>query len=812
MAHLHVVANAACGAALLLFGASSSALAADGPPEPAVDLSTLSASASVRPDNLNGAPHEAKASLILDRTALVPGSTVRLGVHLDPDDGWHAYWKAPGETGEAMSIDWILPAGLQAQEHAFPVPERFDDQGIISYGYGGSILLFTDLVIPEDLPPGPHTLRADVDWLVCESQCIQGEVSLETTLSVADTSEPTPWAPLFDHYAAQHPTPLAAVDNAAVESAVSRDAVLPGELFQVVLRVVGTTDVPVTMTTEDGAGTWPAFTPIADANSLWLEPSTLEVADDGSVLIVINAEAYELDELPQDASIGGLLQFQVGDQTVATEVAVPLVWAPAGTQTNASISPLFPMAGITLGSADPSGDPANSGVIADAAASDGAVTLSASSADLDPTTRLLLWLDTQPTWLKTLFMLGGAFMGGMILNIMPCVLPVLALKLFGLVHHSGASGRVQRRAGIAYTAGILTSFLALAAGIVALQKATGAAGWGVQFQSPYYVAGLCTVVFLFGLSMFGVFEVPAFGSTAAASATARDGVAGDFMYGVFATLLATPCSAPLLAPAVTYAFGMPSAWVPVFFLAIGAGLAFPFLIIAFVPALFRILPRPGAWMETFKQAMGFALIGAAVWVAYPLPTLIGGQSFVFFLAFLTVVGAAAWLFGHFAGVAESGGRQAFVGTVALGMTVVGGYLLLHLDYDQPEVCDDTLDTDLAFVDDIPWQPFSESMLAAARNDGPVFIDFTADWCVTCKVNEKVVIDTQPVRKAMADCGIIPLKADWTRRDDVITDWLTRYGRAGVPFYLFMPEGGGDAVPLPDLLTSSALLSTFAQGC
>ncbi|MFT6820307.1 MAG: thiol:disulfide interchange protein/DsbC/DsbD-like thiol-disulfide interchange protein [Myxococcota bacterium] len=781
------------------------AMAGEGTPEPPVDLSTVAASASIRPLNLNDEPHEAKASLLLDQTHLVPGQTVRVGVHLDPDEGWHAYWKSPGETGESMTLDWEYPAGFTPGEVAFPVPVRFDDQGIVSFGYEKSVLLYTDIVIPDDFAPGTHTIAVDASWLVCESQCIKGEVSLRTEVSVADASEPTPWAPLFDHYASLHPAPLASVDTVAVESALSQSAIVPGDSFQAVFRVVATGDEPVSLDMEEGQGTWPAFTPISDATSMWVEPSEVKVAEDGSTLIVMTVESYELDELPTNAVIGGLLQLKVGDEYIATEITIPLPWVPAETATQVSTSPLFAMAGIALDGAAPVVD--TTGEALSAAGN------TEPAAALTLTERFNGWFTTLSTTMQTLVMLAGAFAGGMILNIMPCVLPVLALKLFGLVHHSGASARTQRRAGIAYTAGVLVSFLALAVGIVALQAATGAAGWGVQFQSPIYVVSLSTVVFLFGLSMFGVFEIPAIGGNAAANATARDGVSGDFMYGVFATLLATPCSAPLLAPAVTFAFSMPSAFVPVFFLAIGAGLAFPFLVIAFIPALFRILPKPGAWMETFKQAMGFALVGAAVWVAYPLPALIGSQAFVMFLAFLTVVGAAAWVFGRFAGVAESGSRQLGVGAISLGMIALGGFAFLTFEYDDTELCDDnSLAANLEFEEEVPWQAFSEERLASATVEGPVFIDFTADWCVTCKVNERVIINTEPVRQAMADCGIIPLKADWTRRDEVITDWLARYGRAGVPFYLFVPEGGGEAIPLPDLLTAGSLLDTFEKGC
>lgn len=773
----------------LVFAVAAPAWASDPVDEPALHDEALSPSAIMRPDNLNGAPHEAMARLLVDQTALVPGEKVRIGVHLQPDPGWHAYWKAPGETGEPMTIEWTLPDGTTTTEPVFPVPERFNASGIISFGYPGSVLLYTEATVPDGLAEGPVTLGAQAGWLVCEDQCIKGEVELSTEISVAASAEPSLWLPVFEHYTAQHPTPLAAVDGAAIESALSRTAVHPGETFQAVFRLVGTGDEPVAAGAIEGQAGWPLFTPISDPYSTWVNEVAVSEAEDGSTLVVLTVDAYELDELPTDATIGGLFQFQVGGQDVATELEIPLPWAPAEQATQASTSPLFPLAGIDLGSGG-----------------------SAEAAPVEPSEAFQPAAPEEEE-ASLLKMLAMAFGGGLLLNIMPCVLPVLSLKLFGLVSHSGASASYQRRAGIAYTVGVLASFLALAAAVIGIKATAGAVGWGFQFQSPLYVAALCTVVFVFSLSLFGVFEVPALGSGVAGNATAKEGLAGDFMNGVFATLLATPCTAPLLGPAIGYAFKLNSFGILAFFAVIAIGLALPFLIVAFIPALFSWLPKPGPWMETFKQAMGFALLGSAVWVAYPLPTLIGGKAFATFLAFLTVVGAACWLFGRFGGIAESGQRQATVGLAALGLTAVGGWMFLDLEYDDAPVCDDnTLATDLSFSEDIPWQPFSEDRLAAASVEAPVFIDFTADWCVTCKVNERTVLDTAPVRQAMANCGIIPLKADWTRRDEVITDWLMRYGRAGVPFYLYVPPGGGDPVPLPELLTSGTVLDTIQQDC
>jgi thiol:disulfide interchange protein DsbD len=388
---------------------------------------------------------------------------------------------------------------------------------------------------------------------------------------------------------------------------------------------------------------------------------------------------------------------------------------------------------------------------------------------------------------------------------MPCVLPVLTLKLYSVVEAQDQTDGARRAAGLSYTAGVVASFWALALAVVTLRSVFELpVGWGFQFQYPEYVAGLATIVFIFGLSLFGVFEVPAVGANSAAEASDQDGLMGHFLTGIFTTLLATPCSAPLLGTGMGFAFGLPSWGVFLFFTVAGLGLASPFLIIAFVPALMRFLPRLGAWMETFKQLMGFTLIATTVWLVDVMGGLVGQDGLVGFLGFLVAVGVGSWIFGRWGGPTETTGRQAGTFVAGVGVAVFVGWQMLSFDIPEEKDCgNDALiavgDLDWG-GDDVPWQPFSEERVA--QLDGqPVFIDFTADWCLTCKVNEKTVLNTDTVRDAMQAQGVMPLKADWTRKDDVITAWLQRYGKAGVPFYLVVPGDRTKApIPLPEVIT------------
>jgi thiol:disulfide interchange protein DsbD len=253
-----------------------------------------------------------------------------------------------------------------------------------------------------------------------------------------------------------------------------------------------------------------------------------------------------------------------------------------------------------------------------------------------------------------------------------------------------------------------------------------------------------------------------------------------------------------------FAFTLPAWGITLFFAVAGLGLAFPFLVIAFVPALFRFMPRPGAWMETFKQFMGFTLVATAVWLADVVASQTGREGATGLLIFLSAVALGAWIFGRFGGVTASGRRQAGALAVAVVIAAFTGRNVLKTTLAADECAPAELSTtDAAAMDwseDIPWQPFSDQAVAAL--DGKlVFIDFTADWCLTCKVNEKNILDTEGVRQAMAQAGVVPLKADWTRRDETITAWLQRFGKAGVPFYLVIPADRSRApIPLPEVIT------------
>jgi len=790
----HVAAIAA--SILLISPAYAGGKASPPPPKaPEVDFSTLPASAAARPPSPDKKKeHPVLARLLLENQQIVAGETARIGVHLEQAEGWHTYWKSPGDVGQPTEITWTTPTGVQIPEQTHAIPQRFEQEKEVSFGYDDEVLHIATFDVPAELAVGTHPFKAKVHWLVCLTSCIPGDVELTLPVEVVAPGtavQPTPWQPLFTHYAAQHPTDPVAIDSFGWDFSLSQSAIRPNDEFKAVFRVQARDGH--TVSKHKGDVPWPTFTPFVPFDWAWA-PDDVQVinADDGSLLVAIKATAYEPDPIPTDARIGGLFQVEVDGEWVRAEIDATLPWAAAEAAIEQVESPLLSMA---FSDDDAAGDAAGG----DAPPVEGATDGAAAGAAV--------------TGAGLLYNLLFAFIGGLILNIMPCVLPVLTLKLYSLVEQTDITPKEQQTAGLAYTGGILVSFWALAASIVALRAAFGMqVDWGFQFQYPPYVAALATIVFAFGLSLFGVFEIPAFGVGSATEATAKEGVVGYFFTGVFATLLATPCSAPFLGTAAAFAFGAPTIVLFGIFSMVGFGLAFPFLVIAFVPAAYRLLPRPGAWMEGFKQLLGFSLIATTVWLVGVLASQVGAGRTIDFMAFLTCVAVGCWMFGRWGGVAASSREQLRALAMGGAVALLGGWYFVDLAYAEEADCDDgSVTTDLAFDEHIPWQPFSGERVEALAGT-PVFVDFTADWCLTCKANERLVLDTPAVREALATGGYVPLMADWTRPDEEIASWLHRFGRAGVPMYLIIPaDPNNEPFVLPETITKSMVIEALKKG-
>lgn len=692
------------------------------------------------------------AALLVDAAQVKPGDTFRAGVRFRMDPGWYIYWKNPGESGLATEIVWDAP-GVTVGELRWPFPStyRTPDGFITTYGYKNEVLLFAEARVSEQAQ-GQVTVSAAADALLCETNCIPAEFVLTRSVPVGAETVPDAEAmAYFDATAARVPKAAAASGH---ELALTLDApnLTTGEPFSGVL----------TLKTKNGPP------PAVEAD--FFVPERIP----GVEKVALTQEApgrYRLQgkadvEAPQEAPrLTGVLRLgsaATGFESLEVDVPLAPVVAAVGAPGKADALPevrvKLPAKAVPAAPVAPATEPVGLG-------------------------------------LALLF----AFLGGALLNLMPCVFPVLALKAYGFTRMvQEEKGRVLPHAA-AYAGGILATMLALAGVVLAVRAGGSSVGWGFQFQEPLFVAAVSAVLVAFALNLFGVFTLGADGTALASRVDASHGLSRSVGEGVLAVVLATPCSAPMLGTAVGFAFAAGAGTVVAIFAALGLGLALPFCALVLVPGLAKRLPRPGAWMERFKQFLGFALLGTTVWLVWVMGGLAGVDGMARLLAFLVAVGLGAWLYGQ----AQNAGRGR-VGLVAAVAVLLGvGAVSLRFQEAAPAARTSSLGA---------AQPWSEEAVAAALQAGqPVFIDFTADWCLTCKFNERTVLSRDDVRAAFAKHNVAFFVADWTRRDALIRDKLAAHGRAGVPLYLVVSPSAPDKPEvLPELLTVEHVVEAVAR--
>lgn len=403
-------------------------------------------------------------------------------------------------------------------------------------------------------------------------------------------------------------------------------------------------------------------------------------------------------------------------------------------------------------------------------------------------------------WLRVLLF---AFVGGLILNLMPCVFPVLAMKALSLAKMGGAGRGAQLQSALFYTLGVTGAFAALGIVMIGLRLAGSAAGWGFQFQSPGFVVGVCWLLFLMGLNLLGVFEVSA---GRLGQVQTGGGRSGDMMTGLLAVIVATPCTAPFMGVAIAGALGGPPVMGVLVFLSMGLGLAFPYILVAGVPGVASRMPKPGAWMGILKQVLAFPLFATCVWLLW-VASIQRGVTFVALTAGgVVLLGFAGWIYGvgQRRSMLEGGrGTVAFCRIAALLCVVVCGGVLAEGLRAAPQPV-------AAGASEAGIEPFSDARLAELRAQGkPVFIDMTASWCITCMVNERVALDVPSVQGAFRTRHVVFMKGDWTNRIAAISAFLKAHNREGVPLYVYYPPKGQETI-LPQILTPGLVLSTIGN--
>ena len=677
-----------------------------------------------------------EAELVAENLALAAGGDNWLGLRLRPEDGWHVYWRNPGDSGLATSLSWTLPPGVSAGELQWPYPHRSQLGDIVNYGYGEETLLPVQLKLPADWSGGDTlALQAKAKWLVCKDVCIPGSADLGLSLPVAPAgsaqqADPR-WRDAFAKARAELPQPAPA--DWKVQFAVRPEP--PG-------NTPGNGDFSMAVKgAHFSAGGAIEFFPYASDLLKHSAPQRLDNAADGTLRISQQLGDY-FTKAP--AQVDGVL---VVHDSVSGAKAWELHATPGAVQP-------VPQQAVAKAAEPP-----------------------LAAAGGQPSLALALLL---------------ALLGGVILNLMPCVFPMLSIKAISLIEARAKVARRQRGHALAYTFGVLASFAGLAGALLVLRGGGAAIGWGFQLQQPVFVAALAYLFFAMGLSLSGLVHFGTRLMGVGEGLTADKGYRGSFFTGVLAVAVASPCTAPLMGTALGYALGQPAAVAMLVFLALGLGLALPFLLIGFFPRLGALLPRPGPWMETFKQVMAFPLYLSVVWLLWVLGGITDRGGMAMAMLGLVCIGFALWLW-------HKPGR-------ASGLLRLAALLAALALLTTPEVR--TVSAGHAAAQPGGPEAWSEQRVTQLRAEGrTIFVDFTADWCITCKLNEHVAIDTNAVRQAFAGQNVAWLQGDWTRADPAITAVLARYQHSGVPLYLVYVKGGEPKV-LPQILTPATVVDSL----
>jgi thiol:disulfide interchange protein DsbD len=683
-----------------------------------------------------------------------PGKTVWLGLQLAHQPQWHTYWKNAGDSGLPTTLQWTLPAGLTAGDIAWPLPHKIPIGNLANYGYEGTVLLPVPLKLGADFKPpalaSELEVRLQASWLVCRRECIPEEGSFALKLPLRGSTALHAAAfqaalaavprPLPGPAGGALPAPGARVDGQSLILTVANlPEALRGQTLELFIETPEIIETAATPTQNWQGAIWTARMPLSAQRSSSPDrlPWLLVATQDGQRL------GYQLSTPV------------AGPWPVATPNAA------AAAAASASLSPALTAA----------------------------LQANAARVVADPQTSLSLWAA-----------LAGALLGGLLLNLMPCVFPVLALKVVGFAGPA-QDRRGHRVSGLAYSAGVLLSFVALGALMLVLRSAGEQLGWGFQLQSPAVVAALALLFTLLGLNLAGLFEFGQFLPSRISTLQVRHPAVNAALSGVLAVAVASPCTAPFMGASLGLALGLPAWQALAVFAAMGLGMALPFLAASLSPALARALPRPGPWMATLRQALAFPMLATVVWLLWVLGQQSGIDGAAALLALLLGVGLVLWSLSR-----PTPSRRWFA-SISIALLLAMAWVLGPF-VTKPLPAAEALGAAASPAG--AWQAWSpqvaEQALAAGK---PVFVDFTAAWCITCQYNKQTTLADAALLSDFQARQVTLLRADWTRRDPAITAALTALGRSGVPVYaLYAP---GRAPVLLSELPSVAEVQSALQG-
>lgn len=625
-----------------------------------------------------------RVELITSHQEIKAGDELDVAVQFHLQEGWHTYWKNPGQAGAPVSVKWQLPSGFTVSDVSWPTPTSFEENGMTIYGYDKDFLLLARIKTPSSFDKDSFEIGAVASWVACGDYCMPGKKILLQNVFVGSERVSEMAKTLF--HAAKEAIP--AKSPKIIESAgsllvdipnVTRAIFIPDQGSRAKVQV--TQDKKILISEFEG--------PVK---------GVLQVEQEGRL------SSYELDHVPgADYSINFFV------------------------------------------------------------------------------------------------ILLAAFGGGLILNLMPCVFPVLSLKVLSVIESAGQEVRKRMVQALSYGTGVVISFLGIGTLLLVLRASGSQIGWGFQLQEPLFVAFLIGLFFLMGLNLFGLFEMGT-SLTSLENKNKQEGALGALMSGILATVVATPCTGPLLGSTLGLTLTLPAMASMLIFAVMALGLALPFMLLMMVPALAKLLPRPGAWMVRLKQAMGFLMMAAVLWLVWVFEAETDFAAVLWMLAGLLVMAVAAWIWGTW-GEMSRPRRTRFLSLMLAASMVVGAssFVVNTVQKDHQPA------TALALGD---WQTFSPELLEKLiAENTPVFVDFTAKWCLICQAN-KAVLHSGPIAKAFSDKGVVRLKADWTKGDPVITEYLKKFQRSGVPLYVYYSGKSVEPTVLPETLTPSLVLDAL----
>jgi DsbC/DsbD-like thiol-disulfide interchange protein/cytochrome c biogenesis protein CcdA len=683
------------------------------------------------------------ARLASEVTAIAPGQPFTVALELVHPDGWHSYYQNSGGLEKPPAIAWTLPAGFNASPIQWPVPEVKDGVFGKSFVYSGSPVFLVAITPPATLKPDDSvTLQATVNWQICQQTCRDESAKFSLSLPVAERASLDPaHTTLFAEARAKLPK-----ESDAFGYLVTKDPANP--TVEIRLTPAAANQAELSSADLEFIPDQPFVRPFSEGGTLTRESDTW----------VVTLKQATRDVLDNDIPLGETLS------------GIFIARRPLDSVTRATTIRLNPTR-------------------------------------LDPNYRGTHDLNlSRPTpappampAAKFAGVIGGLFLGGLILNLMPCVFPVIGLKILGFVQQAGADRKKIVLHGLIFAFGVLLSFWALSGILFALRAAAlakgapaEAVGWGFQLQIPGVVLGLMLLMFALALNLYGVFEIGAAATSIGGSLQAKQGLAGTFFSGVLATIVATPCSGPLLGVALGAAIGLPAPQFFAAFTAMALGLALPYLVLSIFPKLVEYLPRPGAWMESFKQAMAFLLFATTGYLLWVYTGQIGLEHMLGPVFGLSLAGVAAWIYGRWSLPHRS--RHARITATVLALALATGGVLASLPPKPSKLV---------------WETWSEERVESLlKQNKPVFVDFTAQWCATCQVNKKRAYSPDVI-ELMHKRGIVALRADKTNPNPAIEKKLAELQRAAIPVNVYY-RPGKEPVITPELLSADYLLELFKE--